>query len=60
MFSFLKNMSILKLSIFIYLFLIILLYFYNPYLFTNNQLSKIAWLICILSIISFIIATKFF
>ena len=60
MFSFLKNMSILKLSIFIYLFLIILLYFYNPYLFINNQLSKIAWLICILSIISFIIATKFF
>lgn len=60
MFSFLKNMSILKLSIFIYLFLIILLYFYNPYLFINNKLSKIAWLICILSIISFTIATKFF
>ena len=60
MFSFLKKFSILKLSIIIYVFFISLLYFYNPELFNTNSISKIAWLIAISSILSYMIALKCF
>jgi hypothetical protein len=60
MISFLKNFSILKLSIIIYLFLISLLYFYYPELFNTNSISKIAWLITISSILSYMISKKCF
>lgn len=60
MFSFLKKFSILKLSIIIYLFVITLLYFYSPELFNTNSISKIAWLIALSSIVSYMIAKKCF
>ena len=60
MFSFLKNYSILKISIIIYIFFISLLYFYYPELFNTNSISKIAWLITISSILSYMIAKKCF
>ena len=60
MFSFLKKFSILKLSIIIYVFFISLLYFYNPELFNTNSISKIAWLITISSILSYMIAMRCF
>lgn len=60
MFSFLKNYSILKISIIIYIFFISLLYFYYPELFNTNSMSKIAWLITISSILSYMIAKKCF
>ena len=58
MFSFLKNISTLKLSILIYLLLISILYFYKPYLFNNTNNSKTIWLIVIISIISYMITNK--
>lgn len=60
MFSFLKNYSVLKISIIIYIFLISLLYFHSPQLFNTNSISKIAWLISISSILSYMIAKKCF
>ncbi len=60
MFSFLKKYSVLKISIIIYIFLISLLYFYSPQLFNTNSISKIAWLITISSILSYMIAKKCF
>lgn len=58
MFSFLKNLSTLKLAILIYLLLISMLYFYKPYLFNDTNNSKIIWLIVIISIVSYMITNK--
>lgn len=58
MFTF-KNVLIKK-SILIYFILIILIYLYNKEIFIENDLSKIAWLIIILSFISYIITKKYF
>lgn len=57
MFS-LKN-PVIKKSIIVYLFLISLLFIYEKSLFLDNSLSKIAWLVIIISIISYVITTNY-
>ena len=57
MFTF-KN-PVIKKSILVYLFLIALLFFYEKDLFLDNSLSKIAWLVIIISILSYFITTNY-
>jgi hypothetical protein len=57
MFS-LKN-PVIKKSILVYLFLISLLFIYEKSLFLDNSLSKLAWLVIIISIISYVITTNY-
>ena len=42
-----------KKSVIIYIFLIALLFFYDKNLFLNNNLSKLAWLVIIISFIAY-------
>lgn len=42
-----------KKSVIIYIFLIALLFFYDKDLFLNNNLSKLAWLVIIISFIAY-------
>jgi len=57
MFTF-KN-PLIKKSILVYFFLITLLFLYEKDLFLENSLSKIAWLVIIISILSYFITANY-
>lgn len=57
MFTF-KN-PLIKKSILVYFFLITLLFLYEKDLFLDNSLSKLAWLVIIISILSYFITANY-